>query len=85
MSETLINEIVGVSGSILVAISMMFRTTTDSGVLKLRIFNLLGSIVFVAYGILLPAYSTVALNVLCTILNIIGIVTIVRKIKNSKK
>lgn len=85
MEDILINEIVGVLGSILIAISMMFKTTTDRGVMWLRIFNLIGSIVFVIYGILLPAYSTIILNCICVILNIIGLIKIVQKIKENKK
>lgn len=82
MNSVLLNEIVGISGSVLVVISMMFKTTTDKGVLLLRIFNLLGSIIFIAYGVLLNAYSTIVLNSLCVVLNIIGIVSIVKKINS---
>lgn len=86
MENVLINELVGMSGSVLIAISMMFKTTTDKGVKWLRIFNLLGSIVFVIYGIMLPAYSTIILNAVCVVLNIVGLVKICQKIKkeNSK-
>lgn len=85
MDEVLINEIVGISGSVLVAISMMCKTTTDKGVFWLRVLNLLGSVVFVAYGILLPAYSTIILNAICVVLNIVGLVKIIRKIKSNKE
>ena len=85
MNDTLFKEVVGIIGSILVVISMMFKTTTDKGVLLLRIFNLMGSIVFVVYGVLLPAYSTVVLNLICVVLNTIGIVGTAKKIRNSKK
>ena len=86
LKDVLINELVGMSGSILIAISMMFKTTTDKGVKWLRIFNLLGSIVFVVYGIMLPAYSTIILNAVCVVLNIVGLVKICQKIRkeNSK-
>ena len=84
MDELLLNELVGTSGSILIAISMVFKTTTDRGVMFLRIFNLLGSIVFVVYGALLPAYSTIVLNCVCVVLNIIGLVKIVQKIRRNK-
>ena len=84
MNEVLINELVGISGSILIAISMVFKTTTDKGVMFLRIFNLLGSIVFVAYGAMLPAFSTLVLNGICIVLNIIGLVKIVQKIRRNK-
>lgn len=85
MNEILLNEIVGISGSILIAISMVFKTTTDKGVMYLRIFNLLGSIVFVVYGFMLPAYSTIVLNCICVVLNIVGLVKIIRKIRRNKE
>ena len=84
MNEVLLNEIVGISGSILIAISMVFKTETDRGVMLLRIFNLLGSIVFVVYGVMLPAYSTIILNCICVVLNIVGLVRIIQKIRKEK-
>ena len=57
MNDTLFKEVVGIIGSILVVISMMFKTTTDKGVLLLRIFNLMGSIVFVVYGLSPTKYN----------------------------
>lgn len=84
MNEVLLNEIVGISGSILIAISMVFKTTTDKGVMYLRIFNLLGSIVFVVYGFMLPAYSTIVLNCICVVLNIVGLVKIIQKIRKER-
>lgn len=84
MNEILVNEIVGISGSILIAISMVFKTTTDKGVMYLRIFNLLGSIVFVVYGFMLPAYSTIVLNCVCVVLNIVGLVRIIQKIRKER-
>ena len=84
MNEVLLNEIVGISGSILIAISMVFKTETDRGVMLLRIFNLLGSIVFVVYGFMLPAYSTIILNCICVVLNIVGLVRIIQKIRKEK-
>ena len=84
MNEVLLNEIVGISGSILIAISMVFKTETDRGVMLLRIFNLLGSIVFVVYGFMLPAYSTIILNCICDVLNIVGLVRIIQKIRKER-
>ena len=85
MNELLLKEIVGMTGSILVAISMMCKTTTDKGVMWLRIFNLIGSLIFVVYGIMLPAYSTIILNCICVVLNMVGLINIIKKIKTSKK
>lgn len=83
ISDLFLKECVGMLGSVFVAISMTFKTTTDKGVMWLRIFNLIGSFVFVIYGIVLPAYSTIILNLVCVVLNVIGLVNIVKKIRNS--
>lgn len=83
ISDLFLKECVGMLGSVFVAISMTFKTTTDKGVMWLRIFNLIGSFVFVIYGIVLPAYSTIILNLVCVVLNIIGLVNIIKKIRNS--
>lgn len=83
MNELLIKEIVGMTGSILVAISMMCKTTTDRGVMWLRIFNLIGSLIFVVYGIMLPAYSTIILNCICVVLNAVGLINIIKKMRRN--
>ncbi len=50
-------EMVGYLGSVLVAISLMMRA-----LLRLRIINTLGCVVFVVYGILIHAYPVAILN-----------------------
>lgn len=84
MVDIVFYECVGIIGSILVAISMVFKTTTDKGIKWLRIFNLLGSVVFVVYGMMLPAYSTVILNLFCIVFNLKGLIEIIKKINNPK-
>ena len=50
-------ELIGYLGSILVAVSLMMRS-----VLRLRIINLIGALVFTLYGVLLGAYPVAFLN-----------------------
>ena len=55
-------EIIGIIASILIVFSMVFKTTTYKGTILMRILNLTGSIFFIIYGFLLPAYSTAITN-----------------------
>lgn len=55
-------EIIGLIASALVVVSMVFKTTTYKGTMLMRILNLCGSIFFVVYGCILPAYSTAITN-----------------------
>lgn len=71
-------EFVGIIATILVAISMCFKTQTYKGALIMRIVNTVGSIVFVAYGFMLPAYSTAVLNILLAVINIYHIFLLVK-------
>lgn len=63
-------EILGLIASLLVVISMVFKTTTYKGTMIMRFLNGLGSIFFVLYGFILPAYSTAITNICAFILNL---------------
>ena len=56
--EILQNEWVGIIASTIVLISFL---TTDQ--IKTRIINSAGCVVFVIYGLMLPAYSTAFMNI----------------------
>lgn len=62
-------EILGLFSSILITISMCFKTTSVKGSFIMRVLNLVGSICFVIYGFMIPAYSTAFLNVVVTGIN----------------
>lgn len=55
--DSFILEIIGYIASILVAISLMM-----SSILRLRIINLVGALVFTIYGLLIKAYPVAAVN-----------------------
>jgi len=57
MDTHLVFEMVGYTGSILVAISLMTQS-----LLRLRIINLVGALCFVAYGLLIRAAPVAVLN-----------------------
>ena len=50
-------EMVGYAGSLLVAISLMMKS-----LLRLRIINLVGALIFVVYGLLIHAYPVSLMN-----------------------
>ncbi len=63
-------EIVGLIAAIFIAFSMIFKTTTFKGTILMRSMNTVGSIFFIIYGFMLPAYSTAICNVFIFVLNI---------------
>ena len=65
MDSQLVLEIVGYAASVLVAISLMM-----SSILRLRIINLVGSLAFVAYGVLIRAYPVAVVNLLIVFINL---------------
>lgn len=65
----IVTEAVGFAGSALVIMSMLYKTSTYKGALMLRVVNLIGSFVFIAYGFMLPAISTIVLNIIAVFIN----------------
>ena len=61
----MIYEIIGYAASLLVAISLMM-----SAIVKLRIINLVGSFIFVIYGILIDSIPVAAMNGFVVLINI---------------
>ena len=65
MPTSLIYEIIGYLGSLLVAISLTMRS-----ILKLRIVNLIGAAFFTVYGLLIQAYPVAAMNFFIVLIDI---------------
>ena len=74
-------EIFGIVSSIIILISMCFNPQTKLGNILLRSINLMGSICFIIYGLLLPAYATTFMNSCALIINSIYLVKILRASK----
>lgn len=58
-------EAIGISATCLIFIGFLFK-----GELKIRVFNAIGSILFVIHGLLMGTFSVWLLNGACLILNI---------------
>ena len=67
--EILKNEWLGIVASAFVLVSFLFSKQTVT-----RLINICGCIVFVVYGILLPAYSTAFMNGALIIVHIVFLV-----------
>lgn len=78
-------EIIGIAATLLVFASMCFRTISYKGSILMRTFNIVGSLVFVIYGALLPAISTAVLNGGLIIVNSIHLVLLIVKQKKINK
>ncbi len=76
MRLELILELIGYLGSLLVIISMLMTS-----VVKLRIINTIGSVIFCAYALAIHSYPTAAMQVCLIVINIINLY----KLNNTKK
>lgn len=72
----LIIEIVGYLGSALVIVSMLMTS-----VVKLRVINMIGSVIFAAYALCIHSYPTAAMQGALIIINIVNL----QKLLNTKK
>lgn len=62
-------EWIGIVATLFIVASMSFKTSTIKSTIWMRVLNLIGSIVFIIYGIMLPAYSTALMNTLLVFIN----------------
>ena len=69
-------ELIGYLGSILVLVSMLM-----SSVIKLRIINTVGSIIFTFYAFAIQTYPTAILNVILVGVNIYNIIKLLKSTK----
>ena len=76
MNVKLILELIGYLGSLLVIVSMLMTS-----VVKLRIINTIGSVIFCGYALAIHSYPTAAMQVCLIIINIINLY----KLNNTKK
>jgi GNAT superfamily N-acetyltransferase len=65
MTQPWMLEAIGYVASVLVAISLMM-----SSILRLRVINLLGSITFTVYGLLIQAHPVAAVNLFIVFINL---------------
>lgn len=72
-------EFIGIIAAALILASMTFPTMSFKGSVCMRIINMLGSIVFIIYGILLPAIATMVANIGILIVNIVHLCILIKK------
>ena len=78
-------EVIGIISTLLILASMLFKTTTINGSIVMRALNLLGSLIFVVYGILLPALSTAILNGCLVLVNAYHLILLLKERKRTKE
>lgn len=76
MDIRIILELIGYTGSLLVIVSMLMTS-----VVKLRVINTIGSVIFCGYALAIHSYPTAAMQICLIIINIINL----RKLNNTKK
>ena len=64
---------------------MFYKSNSRKGNLCMRVWNLLGSILFIVYGLLISSFSTTFLNVIVVIVHIYHIVAIIKEGDNIDK
>lgn len=71
-------NLLGYIASVIIVVSITFKTTTLKGTIFMRVINALGSLCFIAYGILIKADPTVMANCAAFIINLYYIIIEVR-------
>lgn len=66
-------EIIGIIGTLFIILAF-----TLNGELKIRIFDLIGAILFVIYGITIGSFSTILLNGMLIVIQIYKIIKLKR-------
>ena len=82
--SSLVIEIIGIVATLIIVASMSVNTKTLKGSIWMRITNIVGSVVFVVYGILLPAWSTAILNCVLVGVNIFHLILLLKSVKKEK-
>lgn len=80
----ILTESIGIVATVLILFSMLFKTTTLKGDIRMRVLNLLGSLIFTVYGCLLPAISTAVLNGLLIIINTYHLISLLKEQKKQE-
>lgn len=75
--KKMIVEMIGYLGSILVVVSMLMTS-----VIKLRVINTIGSLIFTCYALLIRSYPTAALNLSLVIINVVNISRLLRRTRH---
>lgn len=77
-------ESIGICASLLILFSMSRKLESPKQQIMLRIFNGIGSILFVVYGLVIPAYSTAFLNLASVVINVRYLIPLIRDYRKDK-
>ncbi len=77
MDSAMLIEMIGYLGSIIVVISMLM-----SSVVKLRIINTIGSVIFTTYAVIIHTYPTALLNFFLIVINVYNLVKLMKTDKH---
>ena len=78
-------EILGIVATLFILAGFCFKTMTFWGSFFLRLLNTMGSIIFVVYGILLPAIATAVLNSALIVVNGYYLIRLIVERQKNKK
>ena len=76
-------EFSGILAGIFILISLVFRSTTRKTEILMRVLNSIGAVLFIIYGILLPAYSTAIINACILVVNIYNVCALLKRTKEN--
>lgn len=76
-------EFIGILAGVFILISLVFRSTTRKTEILMRILNSVGAVLFIIYGLLLPAYSTAIINACILAVNIYNIYALLTRINEN--
>ena len=74
-------EAIGLFASILILVSMSFKSSNVKGNILMRVINIIGSVLFVYYGFQLTAYSTAVLNIGAIMINSYHLIMLIKNLK----
>ncbi len=77
-------EIIGIVATVIILASNCFKTMTFWGSFWLRLLNVIGSAIFLVYGVLLPAISTAILNGALVVINLYHLIVLMIAHNKSK-
>lgn len=64
-SNVVLREVFGLTASVFVLVSMVVKSDTARGNIRMRLLNATGSILMILYGLWIGSISTIVLNVVC--------------------
>lgn len=73
MDTAMLIEMIGYLGSLLVVVSMLM-----SSVIKLRVINTVGSVIFAVYALIIHSYPTAVMNFFLVAINVYNLVKLLR-------